>query len=325
MSGFLITGAAGFIGSTLSEFLLEKGFRVIGIDNFDSFYDRQIKEDNLRKSLSHPSFSFHEIDIANRNELKTIAEKVDTVIHLAAKVGVLPSIKDPVGYIQTNIVGTNNLLEWMKENQIRKMVFASSSSVYGNQSKTPFSETDNIDFPISPYAVTKKSCELLNHVYHHLHKIDIINLRFFTVFGPRQRPDLAIHKFIKLIEAGEPITMYGDGSTARDYTFITDIIAGIDGALTYLKEHNSVFETVNLGNNHPVKLQDLIYLLYQMMKAEPDIKTLPMQAGDVTVTYADISKANRLFGYKPKVKFEDGLNIFMDWYLQCPKIARQKV
>jgi nucleoside-diphosphate-sugar epimerase len=315
MSKLLITGVAGFIGSSLSEFFLEKGFHVIGLYNFDSFYDRHIKEGNLRKSLSYPSFSFHEIDISNPDEFRKIKAEIDIVIHLAAKAGVLPSLKDPENYIHTNINGTRYLLEWMKENQILKMIFASSSSVYGNQTKVPFSEMDNVDFPISPYAFTKKSCELLNQTYHHLYKMDIINLRFFTVYGPRQRPDLAIHKFVKLIEENKPITMYGDGSTARDYTFITDIISGIDGALTHLEANNGILETINIGNNHPVKLLDLIHLLYRMMKAVPDIKPMPMQPGDVTITYADISKANKLLGYTPKVKFEDGLKIFMKWYL----------
>jgi UDP-glucuronate 4-epimerase len=314
MSEILITGAAGFIGSSLSEFLLKKGFRVTGIDNFDPFYDKSVKESNLKGLLTSEAFSFYELDITKQEELKKIKGKIDAVIHIAAKAGVLPSLKDPVGYISANIVGTQNILEWMREVRINKMVFSSSSSVYGNQLKVPFSETDNVDHPISPYAFTKKACELLNHTYHHLYKIDIINLRFFTVFGPRQRPDLAIHKFVKLIEKGEPISMYGDGTTARDYTYIADTITGIGGALNYLFENNDTFETVNLGNNHPVKLLDLIHTLYRLMETKPNIKTMPMQPGDVTITYADITKANKLFGYAPKVNFEDGLQRFLDWH-----------
>jgi UDP-glucuronate 4-epimerase len=314
MPTILVTGAAGFIGSTLSEFLVEKGFLIKGIDNFDPFYDKKLKEDNLKSLLANPAFSFLELDISRQDDLERISGKFDAVIHIAAKAGVQPSLKDPKGYINTNITGTQNILDLMRKLDIRKMVFASSSSVYGNQLKVPFSEKDNVDYPISPYAFTKKACELLNHTYHHLYKIDIINLRFFTVFGPRQRPDLAIHKFIKQIEKGEAISMYGDGSSSRDYTFISDIIAGIYGALTYLNENNSIFETTNLGNNHPVKLLDLIHLLYRLMETDPNIKRLPMQPGDVTTTYADISKASKLFGYSPKVKFEDGLQQFLHWY-----------
>jgi UDP-glucuronate 4-epimerase len=203
----------------------------------------------------------------------------------------------------------------MKERGIHKMIFASSSSVYGNQSKVPFSESDSVDNPISPYAFTKKSCELLNYSYHHLHDMDIINLRFFTVFGPRQRPDLAIHKFVKLITEDKHVTMYGNGETARDYTYIADILQGINGALNYIQNNNGLYEIANLGNNRPVKLSDMIAIIGEKLDTVPDIKHLSEQAGDVSKTCADITKANHLFGYSPQVTFEDGISKFIDWYM----------
>jgi UDP-glucuronate 4-epimerase len=316
MSVVLVTGAAGFIGSSLSEYLVQQGHHVVGVDNFDPYYDREIKENNLKALLTNTAFEFHNVDITNADELKRHLPKVDAVIHLAAKVGVLPSLKHPAEYTHTNINGTQIILEWMKENQIRKMIFASSSSVYGNQAKMPFAETDNVDNPISPYAFTKKACELMNHAYHYLYKIDILNLRFFTVFGPRQRPDLAIHKFVKLISEGKPVTMYGEGETARDYTYISDIVQGINAAFNYLMKTEDVFETVNLGNNHPVKLANMVRIISEKMGATPNIKKQPTQPGDVNATYADISKAKSLFGYSPKVSFEDGVSKFIDWWQQ---------
>ncbi|MEP7170776.1 MAG: GDP-mannose 4,6-dehydratase [Bacteroidota bacterium] len=314
MQRLLITGAAGFIGSNLNEFFLNSGCQVTGIDNFDSFYDRKIKEENLSNSLSNPNFTFHEMDLTDNTQLKKLSPAIDIVIHIAAKAGVLPSIKNPMAYINNNITGTQNLLEWMRENEIKKMLFASSSSIYGNNIKVPFAENDIVDYPISPYAFTKKSCELLNHTYHHLHGFDIINLRFFTVYGSRQRPDLAIHKFVKLISGNQPVPMYGDGSSARDYTYITDTINGINGALNYLLNNKNVFEIVNLGNHNPVKLSDLIYTIYELMGVTPNVKHLPMQPGDVNVTFADISKAKSLFGYSPETKLTDGLKKFISWY-----------
>jgi UDP-glucuronate 4-epimerase len=310
----LITGCAGFIGSHLSELLLSEGYNVIGVDNFDAFYSKSIKLKNLEKSLSNNSFKFYEIDISNKLELQKIENEIDVVIHIAAKAGVLPSINDVSGYISTNIDGTNNVLEFMKERQIKKLLFASSSSVYGNNKAIPFNESHAVEHLISPYAFTKRSCELLNHVYHHLYAIDIINLRFFTVYGPRQRPDLAIHKFVKLIDEKQPINMYGDGSTARDYTFVEDTVAGVYSALKYILANNNVFEIVNLGNNEPVKLKDLIDTIYEIMNVAPNLNRMPMQAGDVDITFADISKAEKLFGYHPKVKIKHGLQKFINWY-----------
>lgn len=314
MNTILLTGCAGFIGSHVSERLLKLGNKVIGIDNFDPFYPRAIKKKNLEGSLKHPSFYFHEADITNAQTLKKIDAPVNAVIHLAAKAGVLPSIKDPVGYTRVNINGTQNVLDWMVERKIKKLVFASSSSVYGNAKHIPFKETETMDTPISPYACTKRSCELLNHVYHHLYGIDVLNLRFFTVYGPRQRPDLAIHKFVQMIQKGEPVTMYGDGSTARDYTFVEDTVAGVVNALHYVIQRQHVFDTVNLGNNHPVTLKELIDTLYELTGASPNIKKMPMQPGDVDITFADISKAQALLNYQPKKTFKDGLKEFIDWF-----------
>ena len=310
----LLTGCAGFIGSHLTERLLADGHTVTGIDNFDDFYDRQTKETNLYRFINHPSFTFLETDISVSDAFEGVPEDIDTVIHLAAKAGVLPSLKNPDAYIQTNITGTNHVLELMKERGIKKMLFASSSSVYGNNATIPFTETDAVEEPISPYAFTKRACELMNHSYHHLYQLDILNLRLFTVYGPRQRPDLAIHKFIKLIDRGEEISMYGDGSTARDYTFVADTVQGFVKALEYIHNHTGVFEIANLGNHSPVKLNDLIAAIGKAMGKAPRIKALPMQPGDVQITYANIDKAKALFGYEPTTNLETGLSSFIEWY-----------
>jgi UDP-glucuronate 4-epimerase len=314
MKSFLITGCAGFIGSHLTEKLLSQGHRVIGIDNFDSFYNSSIKKKNLLASKSNSNFQFYELDLSKKGDLAKLNENVDVVIHLAAKAGVLPSIKAPDEYITHNIVATNNLLEWMVANNVLKFVFASSSSVYGNNTKTPFSETDNVDFPISPYAFSKKSCELMNHTYHYLYNIDIINVRLFTVYGPRQRPDLAIHKFVKTIDDGKPVEMYGDGKTSRDYTYVEDTVNGLVKMIDYVQIHSNIFEIVNLGNNQPVELKHLIGVIYKLMNKNENIIKLPEQKGDVTITYADISKAQKMVNYAPKHKIEDGVKKFIEWY-----------
>ncbi len=313
MQKILITGCAGFIGSSLTEKLLEKKCQIYGIDNFDSFYSKSIKLRNIKNSLSNNNFKFIECDITNKTSFDNIND-IDIVIHLAAKAGVLPSITDPKGYINTNIVGTNNILDFMKSKGVKKMLFASSSSIYGNLKEIPFSEANTPDKMISHYAFTKRSCELLNYVYHHLYNIDIVNLRFFTVYGPRQRPDLAIHKFVKLIDESKPITIYGDGCTSRDYTYIEDTVSGIFQAMEYINSHTGVFETVNLGNNKPVKLKDLVELLYEEMSVPKQIEYKPMQPGDVDITYADISYAQKLFSYNPTVDFRQGIRNFIKWY-----------
>lgn len=314
MKSVLVTGCAGFIGSTLSEKLLATGFSVIGIDNFDPFYPRPVKENNLKTCLSNPSFKFYEGDISNALVLNSIKETVHAVVHIAAKAGVRPSIYNPHTYIQANIVGTQNILDWMNKRELKKIIFASSSSVYGNDTLVPFSESANVDHPISPYAFTKKACELLNHTYHYLYNFDIINLRFFTVYGERQRPDLAIHKFVDAISKKQPVTMYGAGDTSRDYTYVQDTVVGITGALNYVSENKNVFEIVNLGNSKPISLKELVETIYELMGEEPNILYEIKQPGDVDVTFADISKARRLFGYNPETSIRDGLQNFIAWY-----------
>lgn len=313
MVTILVTGCAGFIGSHVCTLLLNNGFRVIGVDNFDPFYNRSVKEANLAKFKAHPAFSFYEIDITGG--LDAIEnENIHVVIHLAAKAGVRPSIEDPSGYIKVNITGTQKVHDFMQARSINKLVFASSSSVYGNNKKMPFSEDDNVDNPISPYAYTKKAGELMNYTLHHLYKVDVVNLRFFTVYGPGQRPDLAIHKFVKAIAKDQPLVLFGNGETARDYTYVDDTVAGIYGALQYCLRNTGIYTTVNLGNNKPVKLQELVDIIYEVMGKDRDVIHEPMQAGDVDITFADISKASRLLNYKPATSMEEGIKKFVAWY-----------
>jgi len=310
----LITGCAGFIGSHLSEYFLGQGHEVVGIDNFDPFYNKEQKKKNLSISLKNKNFIFSEIDINDINALVKLPEGIEAVIHLAAKAGVRPSIIDPQAYTNTNITGTLTILEWMRQRNIRKMVFGSSSSVYGNNKKVPFSETDIVDFPISPYAFTKKACELLNHTYHHLHGFDIINLRFFTVYGPRQRPDLAIRKFVELISADKPIQLFGDGGAARDYTYINDICNGIYSAFNYSITNKNVFETINIGNSSPVKLLELVNCIGDTLNKNPIISYAPMQPGDVDITFANIEKAKKLLNYNPSITLNEGIKNFVNWF-----------
>ena len=311
----LVTGCAGFIGSHLCEKLLTEGFEVVGIDNFDPFYAKAIKIRNLSSFIKNPAFTFLEIDLRDYDALiNSLPEGIQLITHLAAKAGVRPSIENPREYMQVNVAGSNNILEAMLEKGIKKLFFASSSSIYGNQKEVPFKE-NNIDYqPISPYAFNKRSCELMNYTYHHLHDLDIVNARFFTVYGPRQRPDLAIHKFVRLIDEGQEIPMFGDGSTSRDYTFISDTIDGVFRSINYLLNHEHVFETYNLGNNTPIKLKELIHTISTAMQKNVSVKQLPMQDGDVDITFADISKANQLIGYQPKVKMHEGIKHFIEWY-----------
>lgn len=313
IGSILVTGAAGFIGSHLCESLLAQGYTVIGVDNFDPFYDRKIKERNLESFRNHERFGFFELDLVNLDEILRLPP-FDLVVHLAGKAGVRPSIEAPQDYIDANITATLNVLELCRAKGCTKMAFAGSSSIYGNSKHIPFVE-EGVEYePISPYAFSKRSCELMNYTFHHLYNIDILNLRFFTVYGPRQRPDLAIHKFVKLLDTGETIPMFGDGSTARDYTYVDDTVAGVNGAIQYLIDNEDVFEIVNLGNNHPVKLSDLIEQIGSALGVQPSIDRQPMQPGDVDITYASIDKARELFGYQPTTKIEDGLRKFVDWY-----------
>ena len=337
---YLVTGGSGFIGSHLVEHLLKNGHSVINIDNFDDFYDYKIKIRNTLESVGKDfEFNFNEKqsdiqevikqtvsqnyqlylqDIRDIDGLKKIFEnhKIDLIIHLAALAGVRPSIERPMDYQEVNIKGTMNLWEICKEFNIDKFVCASSSSVYGNNETIPFSENDNVDKPISPYAATKKCGEILGHVYHHLYKIDIIQLRFFTVYGPRQRPDLAIHKFTKLISENQEIPFYGDGFTARDYTFIDDIIDGISKSIQYLENNENVYEIINLGENEVVNLNEMVSTIEETLNKKSLKKLLPMQAGDVQKTNADITKAKNLIGYQPATKFQNGIKKFVEWFLR---------
>ena len=313
MGTILVTGCAGFIGSHVCTLLLNNGFKVIGVDNFDPFYNRSVKEMNLAKFKTHPSFNFYEIDITEG--LDAVTEKnITALIHLAAKAGVRPSIEDPAGYIKVNITGTQKVHDFMQARGIKKLVFASSSSVYGNNKKMPFREDDNVDNPISPYAYTKKAGELMNYTLHHLYNIDVINLRFFTVYGPGQRPDLAIHKFVEKIANNQPLVLFGDGQTARDYTYVDDTVAGIYGALQYCLNNKGLYTTINLGNNKPIKLNELVDIIYTEIGKEKNVLYQAMQAGDVDITFADISKATQLLGYKPVTGMALGIKKFIAWY-----------
>jgi UDP-glucuronate 4-epimerase len=314
----LVTGAAGFIGSHVCEYFIEQGHLVVGVDSFDDFYNESIKQLNLTNLNKSDRFQFYKADIRDRLSIKSIftTNKIDAVIHLAAKAGVRPSISAIDEYYDVNVNGTVSLLEEMKINDVKKMVFASSSSVYGNNSKVPFSESDSVANPISPYAATKKSGELLCHVYSHLYGFDITCLRFFTVYGPRQRPDLAIYKFTKLIDEGKPIPFYGKGSSARDYTYIRDIVNGISCAFRDLNG----YKIYNLGESRVIKLKTLVATIENALGKKAVLNKLPVQQGDVEITYADISKAKTEIGYEPKYTFEEGINEFIEWYLKTKTI-----
>jgi UDP-glucuronate 4-epimerase len=311
----LLTGAAGFIGSHLAERLLADGHEVVGVDNFDPFYSPAEKRLNLAKATAHPAFRLVEADCADPRALGAAleGETVDAIVHLAAKAGVRPSIDDPVGYARANVMATQVLLELAREHGVERFIFGSSSSVYGNQDEVPFAEDDPALRPISPYAATKRAGELLCHAFHHLHGMRVIALRFFTVYGPRQRPDLAIRKFATLMLDGEPIPMFGDGSTERDYTWIDDIIDGVIASLDRTRKREDGFEIINLGGNRTTPLHRLIELIAEALDVRPEIRTLPMQPGDVIRTYADVDKARRLLGYRPSVSVEEGVPRFVDW------------
>jgi UDP-glucuronate 4-epimerase len=310
---FLVTGGAGFIGSHVCERLLQAGHAVWAFDDLNSFYEPQIKQRNIRdiQSLAKP-FEFVQGDITDRAALDELfgSVKFDQMIHLAARAGVRPSLAEPALYQRVNVEGTVNLLEAARCSGVKKLVLASSSSVYGVNAKVPFAESDPIFSAISPYAASKLACEALGHVYHHVYGLDVVMLRFFTVYGPRQRPDLAIHKFAVLINAGKPIPVFGDGSTARDYTYITDIVDGVEACT----QHEFGYDVFNLGESQTVTLSRLIQLLEAALGKKAIINRQPLQPGDVPITFADVSKARTKLGYNPRMKIAEGIPLFVDWF-----------
>jgi UDP-glucuronate 4-epimerase len=317
MKHYLITGGAGFIGSCLIRHLFEKEkeLKITCIDNFDTFYPSYLKEMNIEGFKNNPQFTLLKIDLGKTTAVEinsAVKDPVDVIVHLAAKAGVRPSIENPQAYQQSNVIGLQNMLDYARFKNIKQFVFASSSSVYGVNDHFPWKEEEQL-LPISPYAMTKLAGEMLGHVYSKLYRIRFIALRFFTVFGPGQRRDLAIHKFTKAILAGKPITMYGDGSTGRDYTFVEDTVQGIIGAINY---NQSDFEIINLGNSYSISLKELIAAIENVMGKKAVIEQYPAQPGDVPKTFADISKAKTLLGYNPQTQLKEGLEKFYQWFLE---------
>ena len=308
----LITGGAGFIGSTLADKLLKEGNKVFVIDNFNDYYSIELKEANVSVNKDNKNYKLYRGDICDRELVDEIFAKnaIEKVVHIAARAGVRPSLEDPLEYVRSNIEGTINILENMKKYNVKKIVFASSSSVYGNCKAEKFSEDLKVTEPISPYAATKSACEQFLYTYSKLYGINAVCLRFFTVYGPRQRPDLAIRKFIELIEKGEPIPVYGDGSTMRDYTYIDDIISGICSAIKYNK---TPYEIINIGGGSPITLSEMISTIENVLGKKAVINRLPMQPGDVNKTVSDITKARKLLGYEPLTTFENGIKKFVEW------------
>jgi len=310
---FLVTGGAGFIGCHVCERLLREGHAVWVLDDLNDFYDPKIKQANLRdlQSAAKP-FTFAHGDLTDRAVVDELVGSVrfDQIIHLAARAGVRPSLEQPALYQRVNVEGTVNLLEAARRNGVTKIILASSSSVYGVNSKVPFSESDPIFSPISPYAASKLACEALGHAYHHVYGLDIVMLRFFTVYGPRQRPDLAIHKFARLMSAGKPIPVFGDGSSARDYTYVGD---AVDGVMACTQKEFG-YEIFNLGESQTVPLSRLIELLEKHLGRKAIIDRQPPQPGDVPITFADISQAQKKLGYHPRVKIEEGIPLFVEWF-----------
>ena len=308
----LVTGAAGFIGSHVCDALVKEEKQVIGIDNFNDYYDPKTKEKNIEAIKGSKNFTLYREDIKNFDNLKNIfkGKRIEKIIHLAARVGVRPSISDPGIYVQDNIQGTLNMLDLAKANDIENFVFGSSSSVYGGNKKMPFSEDDEVNNQVSPYGFTKRSCELLCNTYHNLYGINTACLRFFTVYGPRGRPDMAIYRFTKMINEGKEIEVYGNGTSKRDYTYVSDIVRGILLAL----EKNNGFKVINLGNNNPIVLGEVISSIEKNLGKKAKIKKVQKQPGDMDATYADINKAKKLLQWSPEVKFDEGVKKFVEWF-----------
>ena len=312
MKNVLITGAAGFIGSHLAEALLARGDAVTGLDNFNTYYDPGIKRANIANAAAQARFTLCEADLCDETAVRGLFERgqFDVVVHLAARAGVRPSLKDPNLYHRVNVIGGQHILDACRDFGPAHLVFASSSSVYGGSTDVPFKETDPVMRPISMYAATKRMNELQGHVYSHLYGLKVTMLRFFTVYGPRQRPDMAIHKFTRAILNGEPMPMFGDGSTQRDYTYIDDIIDGVVRCVDTPFD----YEVFNLGEHHTTRLKDLISLIEACTGREAKIDRQPMQPGDVTITFADIEHARGKLGYNPRFSMEEGIRRFVDWY-----------
>jgi UDP-glucuronate 4-epimerase len=315
MMSVLLTGAAGFLGSHVSEALVARGEQVTGLDNFDPFYGRAVKESNLAGLRARAGFTLVEGDIRDRALLDRLLGPDTTIVHLAARAGVRPSLKDPELYSSVNVGGTTTLLEAARAAGARSVVFAGSSSVYGDTAPVPFSESWPAIEPISPYAATKRAAELLCSTFVHLYGMRIISLRFFTAYGPRQRPDLAIHAFTRLIASGDPVPCYGDGTTERDYTYVDDIVGGVLAAVDWARKPGAGFEIVNLGESRTTRLDQLIALIGEAVGRTPVVERLPPQPGDVRRTCADIAKARALLGYAPTTAVEDGIPRFVRWYV----------
>ena len=318
MRSALITGGAGFIGSHVVDALLLEGWSVTVVDNFDPFYEEAVKLQNLAAHRNHPGFQLIRADIRDAGTLRaSVLKPPDVILHLAARAGVRPSILDAAGYVDVNVRGTQNMLELAREWGVGQFLFGSSSSVYGVNPNVPWSECDSVLSPISPYAATKVAGELLGHVYSHLYGIRFLAMRFFTVYGPRQRPDLAIHKFARLLQAGQPIPLFGNGETRRDYTFVGDIVAGIRAAIDY---RGSQYEVINLGSEHPVSLAEVLRVLAETLSVEPKVAWMPAQPGDVPQTYADSRKAKSLLGFDPQTDFRSGVREFCRWLRDQPAV-----
>jgi len=313
---YLVTGGAGFIGSHLCEALIAKGVSVVCVDNLNDFYAPEIKLKNIGSIKDHERFEFFQTDIRNKEDLNRIFEdhKIDVVIHLAAMAGVRPSIQAPLLYEEVNVKGTLNLLQCVKEHDVKHFVYASSSSIYGNSTRVPFREDDFLDPVISPYAATKKASEEYCRVFHHLFGINMVLLRFFTVYGPRQRPDLAIHKFVRLILKGEPIPFYGDGTTMRDYAYIDDITRGVLSSINFVTRGEDVFEIFNFSGNNAITLKEMVSQIEVSTGKKAVLNYMPMQPGDVVMTRADISKSEKMLGFHPETSFEEGIDNFLKWY-----------
>lgn len=307
----LITGGAGFIGSTLADKLIKQN-KIIVIDNFNDYYDPKIKENNVKTNMDNQNYKLYKGDICDEHLVEKIFNEnnIDCVVHIAARAGVRPSLENPLEYIKTNIYGTTNILDKMQKTNVKKLVFASSSSVYGNCKAEKFTEDLKVTEPISPYAATKSACEQIIYTYSKLYNIQAVCLRFFTVYGPKQRPDLAIRKFTELIEQNKPIPVYGDGTTMRDYTYIDDIIDGVISAINYDK---TPYEIINIGGGSPVTLNEMIKTIEDVLNKEAIIERLPMQPGDVDKTVSDITKAKNILNYCPKTTFKEGIKKFIEW------------